>query len=180
MAVLFIPDLGIRQSDPLEIRSYFQARGIVFEQWETKKDVPDSASQEEIIAAYQPQLAPLMKTNGYLTADVINVTPDHPMIEELSQKFLTEHTHTEDEVRYFVDGEGLFWFNLDREGEPVFCLLCERGDLISVPAGTKHWFDFGPKRFVKCIRVFTDMSGWVAHYTGSGKDAPYNALGLPN
>lgn len=180
MAVLFIPDQDRKETDPAIIRSYFNARGIVFEQWEAKAQLADDASQEEVIAAYQDQLEPLMQEKGYLTADVINVTPDHPMIEELTQKFLTEHTHTEDEVRYFVDGEGLFWFNLEKEDEPVFCLLCEKGDLISVPAGTKHWFDFGPRRFVKCIRVFTDQSGWIAHYTSSGVDQPYNALHLPN
>lgn len=180
MAVLFIPDQNITERDPLAIKAYFNARGIVFEQWEAQVALDDQASQDEVIAAYRHQLEPLMQENGYQTADVINVTPDHPMIEELSQKFLTEHTHTEDEVRYFVDGEGLFWFNLEKEGEPIFCLLCEKGDLISVPAFTKHWFDFGPKRFVKCIRVFTDQSGWIAHYTQSGVDSPYNALNLPN
>ena len=82
------------------------------------------------------------------------------------------------EVRFFVDGEGLFWFNLDNGTDPVFCLICEKGDLISVPAGTKHWFDFGPRQFVKCIRVFIEVSGWTPHYTQSGLDAPYNALGL--
>jgi 1,2-dihydroxy-3-keto-5-methylthiopentene dioxygenase len=60
----------------------------------------------------------------------------------------------------------LFWFHL--ENEPVFNLLCEQGDLISVPAGTKHWFDAGETNpFVKAIRIFIDMSGWVPNYTGS-------------
>ena len=66
-----------------------------------------------------------------------------------------------------MDGQGIFWFNL--ENEPVFNLLCEKGDLISVPAGTKHWFDAGESNpFVKSIRIFIDMSGWVPHYTESG------------
>ena len=118
-----------------------------------------------------------MKTEGYQTSDVINVHPGLENIETLAKKFLSEHIHSEDEVRFFVDGEGLFWFNLENN-DPVFCLLCERGDLISVPAGTKHWFDFGPKRFVKCIRVFIDPSGWVADYTGSDIADDYNALNL--
>jgi len=87
-------------------------------------------------------------------------------------KFLAEHTHSEDEIRFFVDGQGYFWFNL--EGAPVFNVLCQKGDLISVPAGTKHWFDAGVSHpFVKAIRIFIDQSGWIPEYTGSGIDQKY-------
>jgi 1,2-dihydroxy-3-keto-5-methylthiopentene dioxygenase len=93
--------------------------------------------------------------------------------------FLAEHTHSEDEIRFFVDGKGLFWFHLDEE--EVFNLLCERGDLISVPAGTKHWFDAGETNpFVKAIRIFIDMSGWVPNYTESGKETEFIDFNFPN
>ncbi|MFN6015358.1 MAG: cupin domain-containing protein, partial [Flavobacteriales bacterium] len=93
-------------------------------------------------------------------------------------KFLAEHTHSEDEIRFFVDGRGLFWFNL--ENEPVFNLLCEKGDLISVPEGTKHWFDAGESDpFVKAIRIFIDMSGWVPHYTGSALEKRFADFMVP-
>lgn len=178
MAILHIPDQGVKTSDPNEIRTFFNARGILFEQWPAPAALADDASQDDVLAAYADVLQPYMQANGYQTADVINVTPSNPNIEELRKKFLSEHTHDEDEVRFFVDGEGLFWFNLDNGKDPVFCLICQKGDLISVPAGTKHWFDFGPRQFVKCIRVFIEVSGWTPHYTLSGVDAPYNALGL--
>lgn len=178
MAILHIPDHNkvIREID--EIRSFFQARDIVFEQWPAPAQISGEATQEEVLAAYEGVLKPYMTANGYQTADVINVTPSHPNVEEFSKKFLAEHTHSEDEVRFFVDGEGLFWFNLENGIDPPFCLICQKGDLISVPAGTKHWFDFGPKKFVKCIRIFIEVSGWTPHYTQSGVDGPYNQLGL--
>src|SRR5690606_39582121 len=53
----------------------------------------------------------------------------------------------------------------------VFNVLCQKGDLISVPAGSRHWFDAGESDpFVKAIRIFIDTSGWVPHYTGSDID----------
>jgi 1,2-dihydroxy-3-keto-5-methylthiopentene dioxygenase len=108
-----------------------------------------------------------MEKGGYKTADVITINSLTENYDAIRTKFLAEHTHSEDEIRFFVDGQGLFWFNL--ETEPVFNLLCERGDLISVPEGTKHWFDAGENSpFVKAIRIFIDMSGWVPHYTESG------------
>jgi 1,2-dihydroxy-3-keto-5-methylthiopentene dioxygenase len=48
----------------------------------------------------------------------------------------------------------------------VYDALCEAGDLISVPANTLHWFDAGESPSFTVLRVFTDPSGWVAHYSG--------------
>ncbi len=45
-------------------------------------------------------------------------------------------------------------------------VLCTRGDLISVPAKTRHWFDMGPRPEFKAIRLFITPEGWVANYTG--------------
>ena len=98
--------------------------------------------------------------------------PKTEHIEAIRQKFLKEHTHSEDEVRFFVDGEGKFWFNFD-DGE-VACLTCVKGDFLAVPKGYKHWFDLAPKYHVKAIRIFSNMEGWVANYTNSGVDEKYN------
>jgi len=46
-------------------------------------------------------------------------------------------------------------------------VLCEPGDLISVPAHTTHWFDMGARPDFKCIRFFTTPDGWVGRFTGS-------------
>ncbi len=146
-----------------EIRRFLEQRGILFEQWEASQSLQDSDSQETVLAAYQHELTPYMEKHGYLNADVINVHKETPNIEEIRQKFLAEHTHDEDEVRFFVDGAGEFFFHLDE----VFSLLCTAGDFISVPKGYKHWFDLAPRYHVKAIRVFQTKEGWVARYTGS-------------
>ena len=81
----------------------------------------------------------------------------------LRAKFLAEHTHADDEVRFFVAGSGLFV--LHAEGR-VYAALCEQDDLISVPAGIRHWFDMGSSPAFTCIRLFNDPAGWVARFTG--------------
>jgi 1,2-dihydroxy-3-keto-5-methylthiopentene dioxygenase len=174
MAVLTIPKENMVINNPQEIREFFNQRSIYFDQWECEVIFDDTASQDEILAAYEKDLKPFMKKGGYQTADVISINKLTENYEAIRTKFLAEHTHSEDEIRFFVDGQGEFWFHLEN-GE-VFCLLCEKGDLISVPAGTKHWFDAGKENpFVKAIRIFIDMSGWVPHYTDSKIELEYSS-----
>jgi 1,2-dihydroxy-3-keto-5-methylthiopentene dioxygenase len=175
MAVLNIPDQHISISNPDEIRSFLEARGVWFDQWEAKEVLAEEADQDTVLKAYAHVLEPYMQQNGYHTADVININSHTPNYEAVRNKFLSEHQHTEDEVRFFVDGQGYFWFNLENGTDPIFNVLCQAGDLISVPANTKHWFDAGKENpSVKAIRIFIDQSGWVPHYTESGVDKKYN------
>jgi len=173
MAILTILDPYSKIiKDASEIKSFMNERGIIFEQWSANRRLQDNDSQETILNAYEHELGPYMKKHGYLSADVINVNKDTPNIELIRAKFLSEHTHSEDEVRFFVDGGGQFYFHLQERSE-VFKLLCEKGDFISVPKGVTHWFDLAPKYFVKAIRVFQTQEGWVANYTQSGLEKKY-------
>lgn len=137
--------------------------GARFERWTANQVVADSASQEEIITAYQEDVNRLMQERGFQSVDVVSLTTEHPQKQALREKFLNEHIHSEDEVRFFVDGSGLFYIHAD---DKVYSLLCEKNDLLSVPAGLKHWFDMGAEPFFKCIRLFSRPDGWVAEFTG--------------
>jgi 1,2-dihydroxy-3-keto-5-methylthiopentene dioxygenase len=144
--------------------------GVQFERWESPVTLTPEDSAEVILEAYRPYLDALMGAKGAGSADVIKLTPDNPAVPELRKKFLAEHIHTEDEIRFFVHGSGHFVMHV--EGK-VYDALCEQGDLISVPANTKHWFDAGEQPFFTALRVFTDTSGWVAHFTGDGISARF-------
>ena len=172
MAILTIPDEGRTLREPDAIRETLKAHGVWFDQWEASCDFAPDASQEEVLAGYDHALKPFMQQGGYQTADVIVVHPETPGLPEIRAKFLREHTHSEDEIRFFVEGQGYFWFNFG-EGAPVMCVKCEAGDLLSVPAGVKHWFDLGPVAHVKAIRIFIDPAGWVPYYTDSGVEQRY-------
>jgi 1,2-dihydroxy-3-keto-5-methylthiopentene dioxygenase len=148
-----------------DIREQMNAAGVLFERWEAQARLNNDSTQEEILKAYEQPVSKLMKDRGFATADVISVHSNLPNHPELRKKFLDEHQHSEDEARFFVDGSGLFYIHTSGR---VFALLCERGDFINIPAGTKHWFDMGPRPLLKCIRTFTTPEGWVAEFTGSG------------
>jgi 1,2-dihydroxy-3-keto-5-methylthiopentene dioxygenase len=147
-----------------EISKALQKNGIRFERWKADQLLDDNSTQEQILNAYHESLARIMKEIGFATADVISVNSGMPNHTELRKKFLDEHTHDEDEARFFVDGSGIFYIHMDAK---VFCVLCEKGDFIDIPAGTTHWFDMGPAPFLKCIRTFNTPEGWVAKFTGS-------------
>jgi 1,2-dihydroxy-3-keto-5-methylthiopentene dioxygenase len=137
--------------------------GVQFERWESPVALAPEDSAEVILEAYRPYLNELMGTKGAGSADVIKLTPDNPAAPAMRTKFLSEHIHTEDEIRFFVHGGGHFVMHVDGK---VYDAYCEAGDLISVPANTKHWFDAGPAPFFTALRVFVDTSGWVPHFTG--------------
>ena len=173
MATLRIPDMNMTLNDPSAVRQFLDMRGIVHERWSADRELPSGATDEQLLAAYDHLLKPLMDKGGYQTADVIRVDGHTPNLEGIREKFIREHTHSEDEVRVFVEGRGFFWFHKEGLDNDVFALLCERGDLISVPANTKHWFDLGDPPKVCAIRIFTDQAGWVPQYTNSGIDQRY-------
>ncbi|MGH8159092.1 MAG: 1,2-dihydroxy-3-keto-5-methylthiopentene dioxygenase [Rhodanobacter sp.] len=137
--------------------------GVRFEQWEASQPIAPGASQDEVITAYRSDIDRLKREKGYQAVDVISLTPDHPDRATLRQKFLSEHTHSEDEVRFFVAGSGQFTLHV---GGKVYDILCEQGDLIGVPDGTRHWFDMSESPYFVAIRLFTNKEGWVANFTG--------------
>ncbi|MGN2246207.1 acireductone dioxygenase [Frateuria sp. GZRR35] len=149
---------------PADIARELGKVGVRFEQWEANAPIAPGASQDDVIAAYRTDIDRLMRDEGYQSVDVISLAPDHPERATLRQKFLSEHTHSEDEVRFFVAGSGQFTLHV---GGRVYDVLCEAGDLIGVPDGTPHWFDMSESPYFVAIRLFTNKEGWVANFTGT-------------
>lgn len=154
----------LKSSDPGEITATLREIGVRFERWEARHEIPAGAGEGTIIDAYRGHIDTLMENEGYVTVDTVSVSAQTPNKDELRDKFLHEHTHAEDEVRFFVTGRGLFAMHV---GDKVYELLCEQSDLISIPANTRHWFDMGPNPELVAIRLFNNPEGWVAHFTGS-------------
>jgi 1,2-dihydroxy-3-keto-5-methylthiopentene dioxygenase len=176
MAIVRIPDENRTLRDKGEIEDYLAGIGIDYERWDLPKAVEDNASSEEILAIYNDQIEKLKRDGGYVTADVIDVTPETPNLEAMLTKFSREHWHDEDEVRFIVRGRGLFHIH-PRQGS-LTAIEVESGDLIRVPRGTWHWFDLCGDRTIRAIRLFQDQSGWTPHYTDSGVDRNYQPVCL--
>ncbi|MEM7783403.1 MAG: cupin domain-containing protein [Planctomycetota bacterium] len=174
MARVQIPEQDREIREPDEIRAFLRQFGIAFEQWDVEGRIGADATNEEILEAYSPEIERLKQEHGFVTADVINVTPETPGLDAMLSKFDKEHLHTEDEVRFTVKGSGVFHIN-PTEG-PVFAVTVESGDLISVPKGTHHWFNLCTDKTIRCIRLFEDKSGWTPHYMEKGVHEDYAPL----
>lgn len=157
----------------ISIRRKLTEAGVRFEQWLTQVDISPGAAPDKVIAAFKTEIDQLVAEEGYQHIDVISLNQDHPQKKELRQEFLREHTHSDDEVRFFVAGEGLFSLHMD---DKVYEIHCTKGDLIGVPANTPHWFDMGPNPNFIAIRLFNSAAGWVAHYTGDPISERFNQL----
>ena len=156
-------------TDPKQIQQALRAIGIDFESWGVDRlpahlrdrNLTD-AEKQQVIEAYKPELDRLRATGGYVTADVVSLYPDTPNLDTISAKFDKRHLHTEDEVRFVVQGRGVFTL-YPEDGEPIAIEL-RPGDFISVPAKYHHLFTLCEDKQITCIRSFVAPAGWVAHY----------------
>ena len=174
MAILRIPEENRTLGDAREITAYLADRSIDFERWTGDLNAAATATADEILVAYAPKIDELKARGGYVTADVIDVKPDTPGLDAMLARFNSEHWHDEDEVRFIVEGRGVF--HIHPAIGPVFAIEVEAGDLIRVPKGTHHWFDLCADRRICAIRLFQDTSGWTPHYTNSGVDRGFQPL----
>lgn len=174
MAIVNIPEQNRTINDSETVTEYLAGIGIDYERWEPAHSVPAGAPAEEILAAYAPEIDRLKDSGGYVTADVIDVTPQTPGLAEMLARFNREHTHDDDEVRFIIEGRGLF--HIHPANGPVCAIEVEAGDLIRVPSGTLHWFNLCGDRRIRAIRLFKDAAGWAPNYTASGIDAGFQPL----
>ncbi len=171
MAKVRIPDQKRDLSDFSEVKAYLAKLGIGFERWDTGHDLSDSVPAGKILESYAQEISQLKASGGYQTADVIDIKSDTPNLQIMLDKFNREHWHDEDEVRFIIEGHGIFHIN--PRTSPVIAIEVEKGDLMRVPAGTLHWFDLCGDRRIRAIRLFQDPSGWTPRYSESGVDKGY-------
>ncbi|MEI6707906.1 MAG: cupin domain-containing protein [Methylococcales bacterium] len=157
------PQHGVRYTDFDTIQSHLHSLGVQFDHWDATYSLATDADQNTILEVYREPINELKQKHYFQSIDVINIKPDHPEKDIIRKKFLAEHLHDDFEIRFFIEGRGLFYLHV---GGKVYIVLCEKGDSISVPAHTKHWFDMGENPNFTCIRLFTTPYGWVANFTG--------------
>jgi 1,2-dihydroxy-3-keto-5-methylthiopentene dioxygenase len=171
MALVTIAEQNKTLSDLDEIRSCLLCYGIDYQRWTLSNPVAPDAPADEVLRAYSREIEELKASGGYVTADVIDVAPDTPGLDEMLAKFNREHWHDEDEVRFMISGHGLFHVHTKADG--VVAIEVEAGDLIRVPRGTRHWFHLCQDRHIRAIRLFQDIGGWTPHYTDSMIEADH-------
>ncbi len=159
----------LRTRDINEIATALAPHGVHLQRWPTRPLAQD-ADEGAVLEVYADEVRRVCAEGDYQLVDVVRLHPDAADAEweikakAAREKFLNEHTHDEDEIRFFVAGRGCFSLHL---GDEVYAVVCEAGDLMSVPVGTKHWFDMGHTPDFCVIRFCQEPSGWVAGFTGA-------------
>lgn len=174
MAIIRFPEQNRTIEDPAAIDAFLTPLGVWHEDWDVAGRIGAEATAAQVLSAYAPEIERLNQRGGFVTADVIDVHPHTPNLDAMLAKFSREHTHAEDEVRFIVEGRGIFHVHL--ETQPIFSIETRAGDLINVPAGTRHWFHLCDERRIRAIRLFRDPAGWAPLYVEGDLSARYEPL----
>ena len=114
------------------------------------------------LADAQPTLEEKKKANGYVTQDIVEITPQMPNLQAILAKFDKEHLHTDDEVRFVLEGAGIF--DIRSKDDRWMRVEVYPSDYISVPKDRHHRFFCTDAHHIKCVRLFKDNSGWTPLY----------------
>jgi len=152
---------GQRYTNAEDITHILRDKGLWYEFWGLREGA-DVSNSDSVLSAYQEEISRLKESRGYLEVDVVALDDSLENLEAICAKFDKEHHHIDDEVRFVVDGEGVF--ELD-DGKGAFMKLTTiAGDLIVIPANRRHLFYLTDKKRIRCIRLFKDHNGWDAIY----------------
>ena len=170
MAQIRIHEINTRIENKIEVQQFLQNEGVLYETWDITKlpvhlqenYVLTDENKNEILEVFALDVADISKRRGYQASDVISLSSATPNLDELLVNFKQEHHHTDDEVRFIVNGHGIFAVQ-GKDGR-FFDVELEPGDLISVPENTRHYFSLQDDRQVVAIRIFVTTEGWVPIY----------------
>lgn len=171
MASIHFYDNDQSITDAEQVQQLLHSLGVWNDHWETLNRVGPRASHEEILLAFEPEIGMLKKKFGFVSADVVDLTPETSNLDDVMIDLGKEHTHDDDEVRFTIEGNGVFFVHL--ENGQVAGIQVESGDVINVPAGTKHWFRLCEDRRIRCIRMFKHSEGWKARFVEDGVQGKY-------
>lgn len=170
MATLFFEN-GQSTSNIEDISNALSPLGVQLSHWPIEpsiqsilqKESLDEKEKQRVLEGCDGYFQQLKDTLGYQSCDLIVLHEKIDGLDTILAKFDKTHTHDDDEVRYIVDGEGVFGFTRP-DGSQVE-LQVVGGDYINVPQNTEHWFYLTSGKRIKAVRYFTTMVGWVPVYT---------------
>ncbi len=156
-------------TDTSKIKDFLVSKGLSYEFYDApetlntllKQKALNDAEKEEILSGLQYRFDELKKKYNYQARDLVVLHDEVPGISDMLAKFDKLHYHTDEEVRYIIDGSGIFGFII---GGEKFEVHVSKGDFISIPQNTNHWFTLDAANRIKAVRYFKDNSGWVPVY----------------
>src|SRR6266571_4152537 len=114
------------------------------------------------VEARAAEMARIKRDHGYRDEDEVALSTETPNLDAICAKFDKEHYHTLDEVRFVVDGEGIF--DVRDTGDRWVRIEVDAGDLIIIPARTYHRFYLTAAKNIRCMRLFLNHDGWAPLY----------------
>lgn len=110
----------------------------------------------------EAEIERIKRDRGYVDQDEVSLSPQTPNLDAICAKFDKEHYHTLDEVRFVVEGEGIF--DVRDGGDRWVRIEVGAGDLIIIPARTYHRFYLTETKKIRCVRLFLNHDGWAPLY----------------
>ncbi|KAA8498557.1 1,2-dihydroxy-3-keto-5-methylthiopentene dioxygenase [Porphyridium purpureum] len=106
------------------------------------------------------ELEQIRKDRGYSYKDVITVSPDTlPAYEQKIKMFYEEHLHSDEEIRYLLEGSG--YFDVRDKQDRWIRIACPKGTMIILPEGIYHRFTLDHTNYAKAMRLFIGEPVWT-------------------
>ncbi|MGB8689532.1 MAG: cupin domain-containing protein [Microcoleus sp.] len=100
-----------------------------------------------------------LKEKGYLRRDLVVLHPDLPNLSNLLKEYGACHTHTDETIRYVIEGESSVGFLLS-DGKQARLQLYP-GESITIPTNVEHWFHPTVSPRLKLVRYFNKNDNGV-------------------
>jgi 1,2-dihydroxy-3-keto-5-methylthiopentene dioxygenase len=168
MAILRYADSGLTIEHRHQIVEMLGLIGVRCETWGVQH-LPqnlrnrnlDDADKKQVLEVFKTEIDRLKAQGGYQIVDVLTLYPETEGLDEKLAGFGRTHFHIEDEIRYCLQGSGVY--HLLPPGGQHIEVEIHPGDFISTPAKMPHYFSMTAEKRFTCIRFFRNVEGYVAH-----------------
>ncbi|WP_110656662.1 cupin [Salinicola halimionae] len=116
------------------IEVYFDRRELV--------ELPVGIQRQQLLMLNNETATEIQQLSGRRYCDMRGMSPQYPDLALRRELLCTESSNDEETWHLFLRGQAIFYFHVNGR---VYVVGCDRGDLISVPAGLSHWLDIGPE-----------------------------------